>query len=203
MSTNRDRWYWAAGIVPIVAAIYYLISLIAVYSRLPREVPVHFDLDGTLNNTMHKAAWLVLSPFLPALMLLLVYATRPPFYATAIACWCASGLVTGVCFAINRAAVSGGRLRYLPLLAWLAATPACELLWLSSRSGAGGRERCSAGLQTGCSVGLQPHTSSRRDERKLAQEKRSGTRSRRLAQEAPQGRRNRTTNVLERFRFKC
>ncbi len=129
MNAPSPRWYLVASIIPLAIALFYLGAVSLAYRKLPQNVPVHFDLQGVANGWMNRTLWLIFSPALLATMAALVFTTRPaPLNLSTILYWCASGLVTGAFFQINRAAQAHRPFHFLPVFAWLLAVPICEFL---------------------------------------------------------------------------
>jgi len=118
VSSSLIRWYVAVGLAPCAAAIYYFWSLAYTYRRLPAQVPVHFDLDGSPNGYMPHAVWALTSVLsLAGLAAGLLFATPPGVWrVSTILYWGAIGMVAGAFSEINFSAANQHRFHMLSLL---------------------------------------------------------------------------------------
>lgn len=122
-SGPRNGWI-AISFVPLVAIAAYTVRLALIYRRLPKDVPVHFGLDGTPNGWMSRPVWAALSPLLlVSLLLFLTFIQHtqphtPGAIYSYLFFWGALGLVTGAFWGILTAALDNARFNLYGMLVW-------------------------------------------------------------------------------------
>lgn len=105
------RWYATAAIAPMLAAVYYVRSLVVNYGRLPERVPVHFGFDGQPDGWMNRSTWPAFSLVMVAGMGALVLLSYPgPWNIPTLLSWGASGILAGAFSEINYAAAERRKL---------------------------------------------------------------------------------------------